>query len=123
LQIGGERLRFDGVQQFRHDNYLTVQARLTSLNGSYTLTPERRRYPVQEAPTTEAGIHSTLLRDVYAVITEPDSGRWGVQVYVNPLVQFIWLGGMVIISGLGITLGYRVRRMIRSPATAPASLS
>jgi cytochrome c-type biogenesis protein CcmF len=123
LEIGGERLRFDGVQQFRRDNYLAVQAQLTSLNSGYTLAPERRRYPVQEAPTTEASIHSTLLRDVYAVITEPDGGRWGVQIYVNPLVQFIWLGGMVIISGLGLSLGYRVRRMIRGPAAVPAPLS
>ncbi|HLQ27111.1 MAG TPA: heme lyase CcmF/NrfE family subunit [Acidiferrobacterales bacterium] len=123
LEIGGERLRFDRVQQFRRDNYLAVQAQFTSLNSGYTLAPERRRYPVQEAPTTEASIHSTLLRDVYAIITEPEGGRWGVQVYVNPLVQFIWLGGMVIISGLGFSLSYRVRRMIRSPATVPASLS
>ncbi len=123
LEIGGERLRFDGVERFHRDNYFTVQARLTALNGGYILTPERRRYPVQEAPTTEASIHSTLLRDVYAIITEPEGGRLGVHVYVNPLVQFIWLGGMVIILGLGLSLSYKVRRMLRSQAAVPASSS
>ncbi len=123
LEIGGERLRFDGVERFHRDNYFTVQARLTALNGGYIFTPERRRYPVQEAPTTEASIHSTLLRDVYAIITEPEGGRLGVHVYVNPLVQFIWLGGMVIILGLGLSLSYKVRRMLRSQAAVPASSS
>ncbi len=118
LSIGGEQLRFEGVHMFREANYVALQGKLNSIDGRYTLTPERRRYPVQEAPTTEASIHSTLTRDMYAVIAEEQDGRWTVHVYMNPLVQFIWLGGMVMILGMGFALSYKLRR--RRPAETTA---
>ena len=111
--VGGERLRFDGVRSFERDNYFSVQGKLTLLDSGQVVLPERRRYPVQEMPTTEAGIHSTLLRDVYVVIAEPvgegNQTKWGVHVYVNPLVEWIWLGGLVILFGIGFTLSFRAR--------------
>ena len=68
---------------------------------------------------TETGIDSTPLRDVYMVLADPaPGGRWGVHVYINPLVQFIWIGGLVIISGLLLTLSGR-----RSRSRAAASES
>jgi cytochrome c-type biogenesis protein CcmF len=117
VEVGGERLRFEGVSSFREANYLALQGKLVSLDGRYVLTPERRRYPVQEMPTTEASIHSTPLRDVYAVIAEAEEGRFTFHLYVNPLVQFIWIGGAIIIFGLGFTLSYKLKRV---RAAAPA---
>jgi cytochrome c-type biogenesis protein CcmF len=34
-------------------------------------------------------------------------GRWAVHVYVNPLVRFIWTGGLIILSGLLLSLSGR----------------
>lgn len=111
--VGGEHLRFDGVRSFERDNYFSLQGKFTLLDSRQVVLPERRRYPVQEMPTTEAGIHSTLMRDVYVVIAEPvgegNQTKWGVHVYVNPLVEWIWLGGLVILFGIGFTLSFRVR--------------
>jgi len=122
LEIGSERLRFEGVQTLKRDNYLALQGRLTLLSNGEVLTPERRRYPVQEAPTTEAAIHSTPLRDVYVVIGEQAGGeRWAIHVYLNPLVQFIWFGGLVILLGLGLTLSYKIKK--RVAATVSQSLA
>lgn len=118
VTVAGESLRFDGVRQFREANYLSTEARLVLLKSDRAVTPERRRYPKQESPMTETGIDSTLLRDVYAVLTDPvGDGRWGVHIYVNPLVQFIWLGGGIILTGLGLSLSGRRQRV---PATADA---
>ena len=114
LTIGDERLRFDGVRTVKRDNFIALQGQLTSLDAGYVLTPERRRYPVQEAPTTEAALDSTLMRDVYVVIGESEGERWAVHAYVNPLVQFIWLGGFIILFGLGFNLSYQVARARRS---------
>ena len=54
-----------------------------------------------------------MMRDVYVVIAEPvgegNQTKWGVHVYVNPLVEWIWLGGLVILLGVGFTLSFRVR--------------
>lgn len=63
---------------------------------------------------TETGIDSTPLRDVYAVLADPaPGGRWGVHVYLNPLVQFIWIGGGIVLLGLSLTLSGR--RRARAP--------
>ena len=120
LEIGAEKLRFEGVTRFQKDNYDAIQGRFTLLNsGNRAVTPERRRYPRQEAPMTETGIDSTPLRDVYMVLADPaPGGRWGVHVYINPLVQFIWIGGLVVIAGLLLTLSGR-----RSRSRAAASES
>ncbi|BAU47673.1 cytochrome C biogenesis protein CcmF [Sulfurifustis variabilis] len=120
LVIAGERLRFEGVRTFRRANYESTEGAFV-LNGSGgVVTPERRRYPRQEAPMTETGIHSTPLRDVYVVLAEPvGDGRWGVHVYVNPLVQFIWFGGGFLLGGLALSLSGR-RKARAAGAEAPA---
>ena len=119
LQIAGERLRFDGVSTVQGPNYQAVQARLTLVDSNRFVTPERRRYLRQEAPMSETSIDSTPLRDVYVVLGEPaGQAGWGVHVYVNPLVQLIWIGGVVILGGIALSLSGR--RKERATATAPS---
>ncbi len=121
VELGPERIRFDGVSEFRRANYETVQARVTLLNSGRVVQPERRRYPRQQAPTTETGIDSTPLRDVYVVLSESTGGRkWAIHAYLNPLVQFIWFGGGMILSGLGLSLSGR-RERVRTAAELPAA--
>ncbi len=122
LEISGERLRFEGVRTFRKDNYESLQAQLSSLNSGYVLLPERRFYPRQEAPMTESGLHSTLLRDVYVVINERSGDKWIFRAFVFPLVNFIWLGTIVILSGLGLTLSSR-RRKVKHEASDRSGLA
>ena len=73
---------------------------------------------------TETSIDSTMLRDVYVVMNESDnSDKWALHVYVNPLVRFIWTGGVIIISGLFLSLSGRRRtreRVVASGAVEPA---
>ena len=94
------------------------------MDSGRVLAPERRHYPVQQMPTTEAAIDSTPARDVYVVLGEPSGSpvmpRWAMHVYFNPLVQFIWIGGVLCMGGLGLTLSFRVRK--RATATAADAL-
>ncbi|KPK12722.1 MAG: hypothetical protein AMJ68_00485 [Acidithiobacillales bacterium SG8_45] len=118
VQVGGERLRFDGIDAFPRANYQTVEGKFTLLNSGRVVRPERRKYPIQEAPTTEAGIDSTILRDAYVVLAEAAGDHWAVHVYVNPLVSFIWNGGIVILIGLFLTLSTRRKALTQKlPAT------
>lgn len=119
--LASEHLRFEDVRMVQGPNYKALQARFL-LNGRTLLTPERRRYPEQEAPTTEASIHSTPLRDVYVVLGDPlPDGRFPVHLYVNPLVVYIWTGGLIMLLGLFTTLSFTVRRAARARASAPAA--
>ena len=108
VEVGGERLRFEGVRELRGPNYTAVQGRFTMIDYGRSVAPERRRYLRQEAPMTESAIDATWLRDVYVVLAEAAGAeKWAVQVYVNPLVRFIWSGGAIILSGLLLALSQR----------------
>lgn len=121
MRVGGERLRFEGVREYRQDNYEALQARLTLIGSGRVVRPERRFYPRQQQPMTESGVDSTLLRDVYVVISERSEGKWAFRAFINPLVQFIWFGAVTIVLGVVFSLSAAVRRA-HSRVTVEATL-
>ncbi len=67
------------------------------------MRPERRYYPVMEESSTEVGIRSSLLEDLYVIPREVDFGsgteRASFEFKVLPLVPWIWFGGVVVAFG------------------------
>jgi cytochrome c-type biogenesis protein CcmF len=121
VEVGGHRIKFEGVAGFSRANYQTLEGRFVLLDdGSRVLNPERRKYPGNQPPTTEAGIDSNWLRDIYVVLAEATDTHWAVHVYVNPLVRFVWLGTVVMLGGLFLTLSQRRRLVVRDEARAGA---
>jgi cytochrome c-type biogenesis protein CcmF len=73
------------------------------------LQPEKRFYPVQAMPTTEAAIDQGLLRDLYLVIGDKqENGGYAVRGYIKPFANWLWLG--VLIMALGGLLSLSDRR-------------
>lgn len=78
------------------------------------LNTERRLYVVQGQPVTEVGIRSNFLEDLYVILATLDEGvgmgtdprfhRATFQVMVNPLVPWIWYGGLILALGTLISL-------------------
>jgi len=64
------------------------------------LLPEKRMYFQQEQPTTIPAVWSGIDQDFYVILAglEPDQ-RAALKVYVNPLVNWIWIGGLVFVFG------------------------
>ena len=62
-------------------------------------------YFVSKTITTEAGILHNWFRDIYIVLGDQHDDLWNVKIYINPLVNFIWIGIFIMIfSGLvGVT--------------------
>ncbi len=128
VAAAGLTIRFDGLSQVAGGNYEAIQGRLTVKRQGEpvaVMTPERRIYPVEGRETTEAAIRSRPWGDLYLVIgtTEAD-GRTVVRVYVNPLVPWIWTGGLVMVVGGAISLADR-RLRLGAPArraTVPATI-
>jgi cytochrome c-type biogenesis protein CcmF len=120
VEVAGEQLRFEGVTSLHRDNYDAIQGRLTLLNSGREVKPELRRYPRQEMPNTFTSIDSTVLRDVYVVMAQATDGNsWAIHVYVNPLVRFIWSGGVIILCGVFLSLSSRRRTQDqKAPAAA-----
>src|SRR5262244_1202674 len=81
------------IQVSRHGRRLT------------TLYPEKRLYFVQNQPTTEVALRTSLFDDLYIILAgfEP-SGIATFKVFVNPLVLWLWIGGLVIVMGTMIAL-------------------
>jgi len=59
-----------------------------------------------ESPTTEVFIRKTLRDDLYVVVgaVSPETKVATFQVHVNPLVMWIWIGVLVLISGALISM-------------------
>lgn len=75
-----------------------------------TLTPSKRNYPVTNTVTTEAAIYSTLMGDLYVVLgNETGDGRVVTRVFWNPLVNWVWIGWMVVLIGVLFAMTKRAR--------------
>ena len=90
-----------------------------------TLTPEKRYYPVEGQPTSEAGIDMGFWRDLYVVLGDPVEGAPGghtMRIYVNPLVMWIW-GGVAIMGVAGLISLSDRRHRVGAPSPARTRLA
>lgn len=93
----------------RYDEYIRAQAvdgrmmniaELTVLrNGAQVarIRPRVDDYP--DMPMTIAGAHSTLENDFYVLLIGGNRERATFRIYINPLVNLVWWGGIVLIIG------------------------
>jgi cytochrome c-type biogenesis protein CcmF len=63
---------------------------------------------------TEAGIHTTLFRDIYVALGDPlGKGAWSVRLYYKPFIIWIWLGGFFMaIGGFLAIVSKRYRKKV-----------
>jgi cytochrome c biogenesis factor len=67
-----------------------------------------------KTPSTEVGIESSMNplhptrfgEDLYVIplAVDPQTGRANVRVFVNPMVNFIWLGGLILVLGAHLSV-------------------
>ncbi|GBD44776.1 Cytochrome c-type biogenesis protein CcmF [bacterium HR40] len=121
-EIAGFEVRLVGISEVRGPNYTAERATFEARRDGQlvaTLHSEKRFFPVERQMTTEAGIDSSLLRDLYFVIGDRNGEGWTVRLYVNPLVFWIWGGaGIMAVGGLLSLADRRLR--VGAPARLPA---
>ena len=54
-------------------------------------------YFVSNTLTTEAGIFHDWFRDIYIILGEQHNEKWSIKIYNNPLINFIWIGIIIMI--------------------------
>jgi cytochrome c-type biogenesis protein CcmF len=64
-------------------------------------------------PTIEAGIHHSLLQDTYVVLANVIGDRAELRIAFNPLVTWVWIGGLAIAVG-GTMVMWPASRPLRS---------
>jgi cytochrome c-type biogenesis protein CcmF len=75
---------------------------------------------------TIAGLHSTLADDLYIILVDwqpISSGGTTFKVYHNPLVNWLWIGGLVFILGTAVAAWPdREAEAARQAAPQPAAV-
>jgi cytochrome c-type biogenesis protein CcmF len=119
--VAGYEFTFHGVRDFNVDNYVATRGgfsvRSESSDYQTEMFPEKRIYPVQTSPMTEAAIDAKLSRDLFIALGEPldQEGAWAVRIYYKPFIRWIWLGAIIMaIGGLFAASDRRYRRLARS---------
>jgi len=114
--IGDYTLRYEDVSSVEDEHVSRLIARLTAFSAGKeiaTLQPEKRFYKRPEQPATEVAMRSTMKDDLYVILGSYDKdGTATFQVYVNPLVWWLWFGGGVLVLGTAIA-AFPTRRAVK----------
>jgi cytochrome c-type biogenesis protein CcmF len=106
-QLGGFTLRFEKLEMVQQANFMGYEAvvHVTDRNGSVsTLRPQIRKYDKAEQNNSEVAIQSSWRGDLYLTLAGFENDIAGIQAIVNPLVGWIWIGGIVMAAGAVLCL-------------------
>jgi cytochrome c-type biogenesis protein CcmF len=126
--LGDYEITLAAVDEVQGPNYVSTMARMEVRRDGELVTvlsPEKRFYPVQGMPTTEAAIDYGFWRDIYLVIGDPQaSGGYAVRSYIEPFANWLWAGCLIMAFGGLISLTDRRYRVAagaqRRTAAVPA---
>jgi cytochrome c-type biogenesis protein CcmF len=105
LDLGGYRLTYGGMGQEQLPDQSRIFARVeVSRDGQIigTLTPSKETFRQREdQPMTIPSILHRPGEDVYTLFGafDPDTGRATIKAFVNPLIQLVWFGLIVLLFG------------------------
>jgi cytochrome c-type biogenesis protein CcmF len=114
VEIRDYKLEYLTARALPDQHYGGAEARLRlSKRGEplATLTPEKRMYWLEQQPSSIPAIYSTFGEDLYVILTaiEPN-GSATLKIYLNPLVSWIWLGGLTFVIGTVLVMWPHPRR-------------
>ncbi len=109
MKVGPFALEMRDLKELDNANYAAERASLVLMrdgNELGTLEPEKRLYKASRQPTTEVAIRPRLSEDIYVVYEglSDDQHHAVISAHLNPLVNWIWVGGAVLIFGTLVAL-------------------
>ncbi len=127
LTLGGYTLEYVKLAEVPAQNHTKVLATVNVYRGEQLLgviTPEKNYHRNQQEPTTEVAIRTTPAEDLYVILAGWEDGGTlaSFKVVINPLVAWLWIGGVVLTAGTVFALwpsARAVRRRVSRPATSP----
>ena len=103
--VGDYVLRHEGVERRQAANATETRATLVVSRDGRDLgeiRPGKNRYPVEDQVSNEVAIRSDLLtgEDLFVIADQIDpDGTVYFKVFVKPLVNLVWLAGLVFVLG------------------------
>jgi cytochrome c-type biogenesis protein CcmF len=128
FQVGSYELEFLGLSQNETSHLETISARLELLRDGKPIVlmqPAKLFYKRPQQPATSVAIRSTPAADLYVVLAGIDdaTGLTTFQVFLTPLVFWLWAGGLIMALGTVVAMWPNVRERaaiaaaVRLPAT------
>ena len=88
--------------------------------------PAIEQFALSNDAVPSPAVHSTPAQDIYMdIASTPSAGNGPVAlaVYVEPLVMWLWIGGLVVVAGAVVSMGPSRRRRLppvpRRPRSGP----
>jgi hypothetical protein len=130
MQIGPYTLVLQGMDTKPEKNYTAQRMLVEVLRDNkpmMMLYPEKRRFNTsKEENGTMVAIYSTLKEDLYVVFAgqDPETQIPVIHAFLNPLVKWIWFGGVLVVFGTIVALLPNRRAVLvlagaPQPATQP----
>ncbi|MBI3896222.1 MAG: heme lyase CcmF/NrfE family subunit, partial [Acidobacteria bacterium] len=109
MELGSYALHLRELRETDNPNYQAQHVVLELYRGEKSLgllRPERRFYKASRQPTTEVAIRPRLNEDLYLVFSgmAEDNQHAVINAHLNPLVNWVWIGGFVVVLGTLIAL-------------------
>jgi cytochrome c-type biogenesis protein CcmF len=121
VEVGPYRVVYERLEAHSGPNYQETAARMKISRDGVdvtTLEPARRNFGARRMATTQAGIATLNLGQLYISIADPaDDGSLPARLYWKPLVTLIWLGALAMAFGGALSLADR-RLRIGAPVRA-----
>ncbi|MDE3104027.1 MAG: heme lyase CcmF/NrfE family subunit [Acidobacteriota bacterium] len=123
MRIGPYKLVCQSFSQDSNPNFDTEYALMDVFRGGKKITqldPEKRFYTASQQTSTVVANHSTLANDLYVIYEgkNPDTDKPVIKVFLNPLINWIWIGVLIVVLGTVVAL---VPSIHRSAARAEAT--
>ncbi len=121
VEAGGYTLRFDGMRNGSGPNYTEESGHFTISRGGVAVSEvwsSKRLYQARRMPTTEAGIRTFGLSQLYVSLGDQiGEGGIVVRIWWKPMILCIWGGTLFMIAGGFVSLSDR-RLRVGAPARA-----
>ncbi|WP_421594548.1 heme lyase CcmF/NrfE family subunit [Shinella sp. M27] len=115
VEAGGYTLTFDGMRRGQGPNYSEESGHFTVAQGGVTVTDiwsSKRLYTARRMPTTEAGIRTFGLSQLYVSLGDAMAdGGIVVRVWWKPMILCIWIGALIMMAGGAVSLSDRRLRV------------
>ncbi len=129
LKLGPYTLILQSADTKVEKNYTAQRMIVEVMKGNkeiMMLYPEKRQFQGNEqAAGTMVAIYSTLREDLYVVYAgmDPETNVPVIHAFLNPLVKWIWLGGVWVVMGTLLALmPNRRATLVLAGAPAPAAV-
>ncbi|MBI2907396.1 MAG: heme lyase CcmF/NrfE family subunit [Chloroflexi bacterium] len=99
-------LTYEGLSSFPTESRDVVTAAVSVKNSAGrkidSMAPAKTFHKTHKEPVTEVAIRTTLLEDLYVILMGWDGDVVTLKVLVNPMVVWLWVGGVVMLIGTAV---------------------